>query len=696
MCGIFGVHASRASVHSRSFVDRALRILAKESQSRGKDSSGLVFVDDSVGTYHVLKGAIPLNSLLRSEAVSSALADSLDSFVGRSEKPRTSFTAVGHSRLVTNGSQLNDENNQPVIKSGIIAVHNGIVVNDKSLWARNPHLCRDYQIDTEVFLAIMRSQLDCGYDLPSAISRTDSEIEGTISTAMLIPDAKTLLLYTNNGSLYTLTNDADTLFFASEYYPLRVLARKMGLDVDGDYHIDQLESGSGVILTNGEFPVRRFVAREHAGRPPRAAVLAGEASNARTASDGRKESGEILITAVGDGRPQQELVSEVALIAAAPEAKKLERLLEFNEARVAALRRCSRCVLPETFPFIEFDADGVCNYCRDYKIRNHPKPLEDLFELVKPYRSKNGKPDCIVPFSGGRDSTYALHIIKKELGLKPIAFTYDWGMVTDLGRRNIARACGKLGVENIIVAADIRWKRENIRKNITAWLRKPHLGMVPLFMAGDKYFYHYIESVKKQTGIALNIWGINPMENTDFKVGFMGVGPDHEKKHIYSLSIGRQLKLLKGVIQAVAANPAYINSSVFDTAGSFITRSLRPHHDYFHLYDFVRWDEKQIDSLLLNEYNWETAIDTNTTWRIGDGTAAFYNYIYFTVAGFSEHDTFRSNQIREGMMTREQALRLLSDENRPRYPTIRWYTDAVGIDYEHAIRTINSIPKLYG
>ncbi len=90
-----------------------------------------------------------------------------------------------------------------------------------------------------------------------------------------------------------------------------------------------------------------------------------------------------------------------------------------------------------------------------------------------------------------------------------------------------------------------------------------------------------------------------------------------------------------------------------------------------------------------------SAVDTNTTWRIGDGTAAFYNYIYYTVAGFSEHDTFRSNQIREGMLAREDGLRLVNAENHPRYPTIRWYTDAVHVDYEHAIRVINDIPKRY-
>lgn len=682
MCGIFGIHLGAGSKYGSGFAAKAIRILASESQSRGKDSSGLVLVDHAAGRYDVLKGALPLNVLLADRTVSTALSAALERVGGNDDPAPVALTAIGHSRLVTNGSQLNDENNQPVVKSGIIGVHNGIVVNDDVLWARNPDLCRDYDIDTEVFLSVVRRSLDSGADLATAVTSSDAEIEGTVSTAMLVPDRGALVLYTNNGSLYVLTNDQDALFFASELYPLRVLARRMKLDLGGSFEIRQIESGSGVILGKRGFPLDRFAAGDTRLDSPASAEQAGA-------------RGEIVITSVGDGQGQAELVQDVALIARAPEAARLEALLEFNHERVSALRRCSRCLLPETFPFIEYDGAGVCNYCKDYKIRNNPKPLSDLLELIEPYRRPGGGPDCIVPFSGGRDSTYALHVIKQELDLNPIAFTYDWGMVTDLGRRNIARVCGKLGVENIIVAADIRWKRDNIRKNITAWLKKPHLGMIPLFMAGDKYFYYYVDRVKKQTGISLNIWGINPMENTDFKVGFMGVGPDHEKEHIYSLSIARQLRLFKGVGQAIVSNPGYLNSSVLDTAGSFVSRSLMPHRDYFHLYDYLRWDEQAIDSLLLDEYNWETAIDTRTTWRIGDGTAAFYNYIYFNVAGFSEHDTFRSNQIREGMLSREEGLRLVNEENRPRYPTIKWYTDAVGIDYEHAIRTINRIPKLY-
>ena len=69
--------------------------------------------------------------------------------------------------------------------------------------------------------------------------------------------------------------------------------------------------------------------------------------------------------------------------------------------------------------------------------------------------------------------------------------------------------------------------------------------------------------------------------------------------------------------------------------------------------------------------------------------------MYYTVAGFTEHDTFRSNQIREGQLSREDALALVAEENKPRYENIQWYLDSVGVDYEAAIQIINKIPKIY-
>ena len=115
--------------------------------------------------------------------------------------------------------------------------------------------------------------------------------------------------------------------------------------------------------------------------------------------------------------------------------------------------------------------------------------------------------------------------------------------------------------------------------------------------------------------------------------------------------------------------------------------------DYAHLFDYVKWDENEIDKTL-ESYGWEKAVDTTTTWRIGDGTAGFYNYIYARVAGFTEHDTFRSNQIREGDITRQEALQLVKGENQPRYQNIRWYLDTLEMDFEEVITTVNKIPRL--
>jgi hypothetical protein len=312
---------------------------------------------------------------------------------------------------------------------------------------------------------------------------------------------------------------------------------------------------------------------------------------------------------------------------------------------------------------------------------------------VEPYRRNEGD-ECIVPFSGGRDSCYGLHLIVKELKLKPITYTYDWGMVTDLGRRNISRMSAELGVENIIVADDIAKKRHNIAMNLRAWLKSPHLGMISILTSGDKHFFKHVETIKHQTGIGLNLWGINPLEVTHFKAGFLGVPPDFEEKNVYSNGAMKQLRYQFLRLQAMVKSPGYFNSSLWDTLSGEYYRSFTKKSDYFHIFDYWRWDEKQIDDTLA-EYDWEKAPDTNTTWRIGDGTAAFYNYVYYTVAGFTEHDTFRSNQIREGDLTREEALTLVEDENRPRYPNVKWYLDAVGIDFQEAIKVVNAIPRLY-
>ena len=136
-------------------------------------------------------------------------------------------------------------------------------------------------------------------------------------------------------------------------------------------------------------------------------------------------------------------------------------------------------------------------------------------------------------------------------------------------------------------------------------------------------------------------------------------------------------------------SPTYFNSSLWDTLSGEYYRSFTKKKDYFHIFDYWKWDENEVNKVLIDNYDWEVATDTKTTWRIGDGTAAFYNYIYYTVAGFTEHDTFRSNQIREGQLTRKKALELVCEENKPRYQNIKWYLDTLEMDFSVVIKIIN-------
>jgi len=675
MCGIFGLIAKPGTKYSQNQIRKTLENIAVFSESRGKDSSGMAIRNGTNSGIEVIKGDIPIRQLLKSAAFDREITKSLGDYHNGS-----GFAAFGHARLVTNGTQLNEVNNQPVLKSDMLIIHNGIIVNVDDLWAKHPGLQREFAIDTEIIPALIRNELQTSDDLAGACNKTFSQLEGTWSVAIMFQDLNQFVLATNNGSLYYITDNANFITFASEAYFLEKLKKERCFAPFGGQHeVSQLAANKGIVINMNDLSIKHLNSPVQNNSIPKSSTVPFKLQK------------HILDNEVN----KQEVVIDPASFINRSKEHHLFSLLEMNTEAISKLRRCTKCLLPETFPFIAFDHHGVCNYCNHFKPQNKVQPIDNLKALVEPYRNKNGKPDCIVPFSGGRDSTYSLHIIKKELGLNPIAFTYDWGMVTDLARRNIARVCGKLGVENIIVSADIHWKRENIRKNVSAWLKYPSLGMIPLFMAGDKFFFYYTNQVKKQTGIDLNIWGINNLENTEFKVGFAGLPPEFDKKRIYSLSVFNQLKLFGYVGKNIINSPGYLNQSIIDNLGSFASRYIAPKKDYYHLFDYYRWDENEINNLLQHEYKWETAIDTKSTWRIGDGTASFYNYIYYTVAGFSENDTFRSNQIREGMLTRDEAMAMIEEDNLPRYETLRWYLEIIGLDFEEVIKTVNRIPKLY-
>ena len=135
---------------------------------------------------------------------------------------------------------------------------------------------------------------------------------------------------------------------------------------------------------------------------------------------------------------------------------------------------------------------------------------------------------------------------------------------------------------------------------------------------------------------------------------------------------------------------------MFDTAKAFVYY-YGIDRSFHNLYGYVPWDEATINGTLLEQYAFERAEDTKSLWRIGDGTAAFYNYIYYAIAGMTENDTFRSNQIRNGAIARDAALDLIERDNRPRFASIQWYLATIGLErsVEEVIERIEQAPKLH-
>ena len=552
------------------------------SESRGKESAGLHLYFPTEGKAFTLKGAQPASELLVSPQYRDLIAGVLrKEFTAPADTIRTPVAVLAHSRLVTNGTAALTQNNQPVRWGHVTVIHNGIVVNVDQLWSLRPQLRRTAEVDTEVVAAYIADELGKGLEPIEATSIVFRQITGAASVAWVDDTSGVLVLATNTGDLYYYRDaERGITVFASERYILGQAISAFSKDGGKDAtDIHWIEPGHGVVVE----------------LEPNTVIPFDMAQPGQVAKGG---------PSYRSTPPQhQDLVSATSRTPLVVLSRGNESLLRYNEKRLRELNRCSRCVLPETFPFIAFDDQGVCSYCRSYQPRykdvDSSKSKQNFIDSLQHYRHSDGTPDVLVPFSGGRDSSYGLHLIKKEFGLTPITFTYDWGMVTDLARRNIARMCGQLGVQNILVSADIHKKRDNIRKNVAAWLRSPDLGLVPLFMAGDKHFFSIVNTLKRQTGIRLDLWSANPLENTDFKSGFCGIAPDFEKKRLDYLSLGRKARLAAYYGTRFVTNPRYLNSSMLDTAGAFLSYYFEPRRDFYFIFNHMLWNEAVVNETLL-------------------------------------------------------------------------------------------------
>ncbi len=168
------------------------------------------------------------------------------------------------------------------------------------------------------------------------------------------------------------------------------------------------------------------------------------------------------------------------------------------------LSYCKRCVMPSTKPDLFLDEEGICNACRSYERRKEvdwEARYQELIMLLSKYRRKDGSNwDCIVPVSGGKDSTYQV-VRMLQLGLNPLCVTSTTCDLSSIGRQNIENL-KRLGVDYIEVTPNplIRAKLNRIGLTLVGDISWPeHVGIFTIPVRAAVQF-----------NVPLIVWGENP------------------------------------------------------------------------------------------------------------------------------------------------------------------------------------------
>jgi N-acetyl sugar amidotransferase len=105
------------------------------------------------------------------------------------------------------------------------------------------------------------------------------------------------------------------------------------------------------------------------------------------------------------------------------------------------MKYCKFCLLPNTKPQLVFDKNGICSACVNNKLKQNvdwESKRKDFLKLLEKYKNKDDSNyDCIIPVSGGRDSTYQTYAMKETFGMNPLAVAFHPLDQTDIGRKNL-------------------------------------------------------------------------------------------------------------------------------------------------------------------------------------------------------------------------------------------------------------------
>jgi N-acetyl sugar amidotransferase len=347
------------------------------------------------------------------------------------------------------------------------------------------------------------------------------------------------------------------------------------------------------------------------------------------------------------------------------------------------MQRCTRCLLPETHETILFDAAGVCNVCRNQDIKHSidwDAKRTEFEEILDDYRGKYDY-DCIVPFSGGKDSTFTLWALMKEFGLRPLVVSFDHGFMRPGVLANRERTMKELGVDHL-----------NFRPN---WKVVQHVMRESLRRKGD-FCWHchtgifaYPMHVAIKYQIPLIIWGEPSAEYTSYYAYDEPEEVDERRFNRYvNLGINAEdmLGMLDGKVDERDLKPfSYPNVKEL--------RKLRARS--ICMGSYVPWDVKRQTALIERELGWkgdavEGVAPGYPYEKIECGVQGVRDYLKFIKRGYGRTTHLASIDIRNGRLEREEGLGMALEYDGKRPASLDMFLDYTGISEDEFNRIAES------
>jgi hypothetical protein len=314
--------------------------------------------------------------------------------------------------------------------------------------------------------------------------------------------------------------------------------------------------------------------------------------------------------------------------------------------------------MPDSVPGIALDDAGLCDLCRDYRPPDY-RGEEELVRVFDAARAAGQKYDCIVPLSGGRDSTFVLYLAKSKYNLNVLPVNYDNDFRVDQAIVNMQTACDRLGVEFYEVQSRRSITKKIVRYEIKYNIPRGLFAVSEILCGACAYGYRaavYRTALKFR--VPLIIWGSSetestpPVMNDSFRMIKSEVEQRYRRPIIFSLFNPAYLKLkLYKTLQRIEFHVP--GNSIFSDGPLVLKdKSIKQ----ISLFDYLPWNRDEIKKTITEKMGWRKPEDRVSSWRTDCMIPPFINYCLFNLFGMSKSCIGYCNMINDHQMGREEAL----------------------------------------